>query len=124
MENKTSPARLSRLVGPFQDDGLLSPDYTCRDYDLLERRFKMTGWDSSQQGIYDAGWEAAIRYYWDNFQRPTRGNTRKVDSKNRVSLSGFLSASEYMASIDENGVITLRPNDQDHRADQETRHGK
>ena len=72
MESNASPAPLHPVVGPFQDDGLLSPDYTCRDYDLLERRFKMTGWDSCQQGTYEAGWEAAIRFYWESFQRSTK----------------------------------------------------
>ena len=86
---------MSTLKGPFQDDGLLSLDYAVRDYGLLERRYKHSAATDDQQGAFEAGWEAAISHYADEFKRPSKGNVRKVDAKGRISIKGFIRAGDY-----------------------------
>lgn len=53
---------------PIQDDGLRSPDYTCYDYELLGRLHKYSSPSAFEGEIYEAGWEACIRFYWDAFK--------------------------------------------------------
>lgn len=52
-----------RAKKPLQEDGE-SLDVTCKDFDLLERKHKQEPWVLDQQDHYEAGWEAAVQYYF------------------------------------------------------------
>lgn len=41
-----------------------SLDVSCKDYDLLERKHKQGAVHPDQQDHFEAGWEAAVRYYF------------------------------------------------------------
>jgi hypothetical protein len=67
---------------PIQDDGVSSPDYTCYDYELLGRLHKYTSPTTFEQEMYEAGWEACIRFYWDAFKTSSLNIT-----KNKLELA-------------------------------------
>jgi hypothetical protein len=97
---------------PFQDDGLFSLDLTCKDHDTLERMHKQEGWSWDQLQHYEAGWQAAMEYYRENFikEKSKRPRThRRLDSKNRLSLKSLSPAKAYKVSVHVNGTITLTP---------------
>lgn len=48
---------------PLQEDGE-SLDVACRDYGLLERLHKQEPTHPDQMMHYEAGWQAAVRYYF------------------------------------------------------------
>jgi hypothetical protein len=50
-------------IRPLQEDGE-SLDLLCRDYGGLERKHKQESWTDDQEDHYEAGWEAAVKYYF------------------------------------------------------------
>lgn len=58
------PDRLCRWhLRPLQEDDE-SLDLSCKDYGLLERKHKQDAWTEDQQSHYEAGWEAAVKFYF------------------------------------------------------------
>jgi hypothetical protein len=48
---------------PRQEDGE-TLDIACKDYDLLHRKHKQEPIQHEQQDHYEAGWEAAVQFYF------------------------------------------------------------
>jgi hypothetical protein len=61
--DKINAGALNSRGRPTQEDGF-SLDLQCKDYGLLERKHKQEPVHADQQDHYEAGWEAAVRYYF------------------------------------------------------------
>jgi len=63
LADKINAGALNTRGRPTQEDGF-SLDLQCKDYDGLERKHKQEAWSDEQADHYEAGWEAAVKYYF------------------------------------------------------------
>ncbi len=61
--DKINKGALNSKGRPLQEDGE-SLDLKCKEFDLLERKHKYEAPTPDQEDHYEAGWEAAVKYYF------------------------------------------------------------